>query len=37
MNEIIKMTGLVPSEQQVIISFSLFIQPFIMELPCNPV
>lgn len=34
---ILKITGLVPSEQQVIIVFSWFIQPFMMEPPCNPV
>ena len=34
---ILKMTGLVPSEQQVIIVFSAFIHPRMMEPPCNPV
>ena len=31
------MTGLVPSEQQHIISFSRFIHPFMIEPPCSPV
>ena len=31
------MTGLVPSEQQHIISFSRFIHPFMIEPPCRPV
>ena len=33
----LKITGRASSEQQVIISFSRFIQPFIIEPPCNPV
>ena len=33
----LKITGRVPSEQQHIISFSRFIQPFMMEPPCRPV
>ena len=34
---ILNITGLVPSEQQAIIVFSSFIQPFIIEPPCSPV
>ena len=34
---ILNMTGLVPSEQQQIISFSRFIHPFMIEPPCSPV
>ena len=34
---ILNMTGLVPSEQQHIISFSRFIHPFMIEPPCSPV
>ena len=34
---ILKITGLVPAEEQGIIVFSWFIQPFMMEPPCNPV
>ena len=33
---ILKITGRVPSEQQAIIVFSSFIQPRIIEPPCNP-
>ena len=36
MRSILKITGLVPSEQHVIIQFSSLIHPFIMEPPCNP-
>lgn len=34
---ILKITGRVPSEQQAIIVFSFFIQPFMIDPPCNPV
>lgn len=34
---ILKITGRVPSEQQAIIVFSSFIQPFMIDPPCNPV
>ena len=37
MRSILKITGLVPSEQQAIMVFSAFIQPFIIEPPCKPV
>ena len=34
---ILKITGRVPSEQQAIMVFSSFIQPFMIDPPCNPV